>query len=155
VSAGVTSFCKPATLDETRKHGPVHWNPLIADALFRANYCQRAGTGTTDMIRESLAAGLPEPSFAQRGPEFVVTLWRDLLTRELLARLALNERQHAAIALLKSTARLTSAEYQRLTGASRQTASRDLDDLVQKGVLERVGSGRGTFYARATRMPRK
>lgn len=29
------------------------------------------------MIRESVAHALPEPDFAQRGGEFVTTVWRD------------------------------------------------------------------------------
>lgn len=107
------------------------------------------------MIADCRAAGLPEPSFEQRGPHFVVTLWRDRLTKELVASLALNERQEAVIAALKAQGSLSSAAYQKLTGASRQTASRDLDSLVEKGVVERRGRGRGTRYVLAGRLPQK
>jgi Fic family protein len=38
-------------------------------------------------------------------------------------------------------------EYQILTGAIPKTAARDLEDLVAKGVLARIGrTGRGTHY---------
>jgi len=40
-------------------------------------------------------------------------------------------------------------------GESRQTASRDLDKLVAKGVLRRIGAGRGTHYERVKEMPQK
>jgi predicted HTH transcriptional regulator len=57
-------------------HGPIPRNPLIAEPLFRVKYVEKAGTGTTDMIAECRAAGLPEPDFRQCGPHFVTTLWR-------------------------------------------------------------------------------
>jgi len=63
-------------------HGPIPRNPLIAELLYRINYVEKAGTGTTDMIADCRNAGLPEPDFEQRGPYFVVTVWRDWLTDE-------------------------------------------------------------------------
>ena len=48
---------------------------------------------------------------------------------------------------VRASARIGNSEYQLLTGATEKTASRDLDDLVSKGVLERSGTtGRGTHY---------
>ena len=38
-------------------------------------------------------------------------------------------------------------KYMSITKATRLTASRDLSDLVKKGVMERFGSGRGVYYA--------
>ena len=73
---------------------------------------------------------------------------------EVLAGLGLNERQKAVV-LLRAQSKIRSAEYQELTGSSRQTASRDLDELVNKGLIRRVGEGRGAHYIKAHRMPRK
>ncbi|MBN1848321.1 MAG: DUF4062 domain-containing protein, partial [Deltaproteobacteria bacterium] len=42
-------------------HGPIPRNPLIAEPLYRINYVEKAGTGTTDMIADCRKAGLPEP----------------------------------------------------------------------------------------------
>jgi len=36
-----------------------------------------------------------------------------------------------------------------------QAATRDLDDLVRKGVILRVGAGRGAHYVKAKEMPQK
>jgi ATP-dependent DNA helicase RecG len=132
--------------DLREPHGPVPHNPLIAEPLFRAGYAEKAGTGTTDMIDVCRAAGLPEPEFAQRGPHFVVTLWRDWLTDAVLAGLGLNERQMLAVRTLKYKGQITNATYQTATGASRATAIRDLDLLVRTGVFERRGEGRGSHY---------
>ena len=65
-------------------HGPMPRNPLIAEPLYRVKYVEKAGTGTTDMIADCRKAELPEPDFEQRGPYFVVTVWRDWLTETVI-----------------------------------------------------------------------
>lgn len=41
---------------------------------------------------------------------------------------------------------MTNKKYQSITGVSKPTASRDLTELVQLGILEKVGGGRSTAY---------
>jgi hypothetical protein len=113
-----------------KPHGPIPRNPLIAEPLFRVKYVEKAGTGTTDMIADCRKAGLPEPDFEQHGPHFVVTLWRDWLTDEVIKRLGLGERQIKAIMHVKVHGRITNREYRDLTETIYRTASRDLEDLV-------------------------
>ena len=139
----------PGTTIETMRepHGPLPRNPLIAEPLFRAGYAEKAGSGIPDMIADCRAVGLPEPDFAQHGPHFVATLWRDWLTDQRLAEFGLNERQLKAVAFVKTHGRITNQEYQNFVTVSKPTASRDLDELSKKGVFEKVGTtGRGTHY---------
>lgn len=136
------------TPDLLRKpHGPMPRNPLIAEPLFRVKYAEKAGTGTTDMIADCRKAGLPEPDFEQRGPHFVVTLWRDWLTDEVMTGLGLGERQMKAVMHVKVHGRITNRDYCDLTETIYRTASRDLQDLVSKGVLHKIGvTGRNVHY---------
>jgi ATP-dependent DNA helicase RecG len=130
-----------------KPHGPIPQNPLIAEPLFRVKYIEKAGTGTTDMIADCRKAGLPEPDFEQCGPHFVVTLWRDWLTEKVLAGFHLNERQLQTVSYVKKTGRISNSESQKLSGVSRATATRDLDELFSKGILKKVGTtGKGTHY---------
>jgi ATP-dependent DNA helicase RecG len=130
-----------------KPHGPIPRNPLIAEPLFRVKYVEKAGTGTTDMIADCRQAGLPEPDFEQRGPHFVVTLWRDWITDEVLAGLNLSARQLQAVVYVKKTGKIANSEYQRLMSVAKRTAHRDLSDLVGKGLFIKVGTrGKGTFY---------
>jgi len=130
-----------------KDHGPVPRNPLIAEPLFRVKYVEKAGTGTTDMIADCIKAGLPEPDFQQRGPHFVVTLWRDWLTNEILAGFNLNVRQLRAVAYIKTHGKISNMEYQKLTNTIKKTASRDLSDLRDKGLIKQVGKkGPGVYY---------
>ena len=97
-----------------------------------------------DLCRE---AGVPEPQFEQRSGSFVITLWRDWLTVEAIRQLDLNERQRQAILFVKATERLTNMDYQKNFSISKPTASRDLEDMVKKGILEKIGiTGKGTYY---------
>ncbi len=99
------------------------------------------------MIRESLAHSLPEPDFAQRGGEFTTTVWRDWLTDEVLAGYHLNERQLRAVAYLKTHGSITNSTYQSEFTASKRTASRDLDEMMAKGIVEKVGTtGKGVHF---------
>jgi ATP-dependent DNA helicase RecG len=104
------------------------------------------------MIALCAEAGLPAPEFRHDGGQFVLTLSRDSLTPQTLADAGLNERQKKAIAFIRTHRRVTNADYRELTGATRKTAARDLDDLVTEKLLTRVGTaGRGIIYT----LPRK
>ncbi|MEW6327688.1 MAG: DUF4062 domain-containing protein [Thermodesulfobacteriota bacterium] len=138
----------PLTPESLRQpHGSIARNPRICEALFLARYIEKYGTGTLMMIRESLAHALPEPDFVQRGGEFTSTVWRDWLTPKVLAGYKLNERQIQALTHVKKNGRISNSAYQKLFGVSRATATRDLDDLFTRELLNKVGvTGKGTHY---------
>lgn len=139
-------------------HPSVPANPLIADPLYLAGYIEKAGSGTQAMVRQCVEQGVAEPAFEQRNGSFVVTFYRDWLTPEVLSTFDLNDRQQVAIQFLKAQARIGNTEYQRITGASKRTAFRDLTDLVEKGLVQQVGQrGRSVHFVlvrkRATKGP--
>jgi len=101
-------------------------------------------------LRANPKAGLPEPGFRQSGGQFVQTIWRDWLTDGVMAELDLNERQRMAIVYVKTNDKISNIDYQHLTNSIKKTASRDLTDLVRKGIFAKVGTtGRGTYYCLA------
>ena len=136
------------TFDDLRDdHPSVPYNPLVAESLYLTRYIERVGSGTQTMIELCREAGLPEPQFEQRSGSFVITLWRDWLTAEVMDRLDLNERQRQSVLIVKAGGQIGNKDYQEMFGVSKPTASRDLDELVRKGVLEKVGTtGKGTHY---------
>lgn len=80
----------------------------------------------------------------------MVTLWRDWLSGDALADFDLNDRQVRAVTYLKIHRVLTNSVYQAELGASKRTASRDLEELVTKGLVEKVGTtGKGVRYVLA------
>lgn len=137
----------PLTMELLRApHASLPHNPLLADPLFLARYIEKAGTGTLDMIALCREAGLPEPEFRQDGGMFVQTIWRDWLTGTIIEEMRLNQRQRRGLVYLKENRQITNAEYQRVTGCSPRTATRDLTILVEKSVVAPRGKGRGVVY---------
>lgn len=136
------------TLDDlSRDHPSVPNNPLIAEPLYLARYIERVGSGTQAMIDLCREAGLPAPTFEQRSGSFVVTLWRDWLTDEVMDELGLNERQVKGVSIVKRGGKLTNKIYREAFRISDRTALRDLNELIDKGVLERIGkTGHQTYY---------
>jgi predicted HTH transcriptional regulator len=139
----------PGTLsfDDLRNdHPSVPNNPLIAESLYLTRYIEKAGSGTQKIIELCRDAGLPEPKFEQRSGSFIITLWREWLTDEILAGLRLNDRQLLAVKYVKSHGRITNADYQQVTGSIRKTAVRDLNALIEKGIIERKGVMKSAHY---------
>ena len=128
-------------------HASIPRNPLICDPMFLARYAEKAGSGILDMIALCREAGLPEPEFRQEGGQFVQTVWRDWLTVAVIDKLGLSERQKKAITFVKTNGRITNTDFQEAFQVAKRTAYRDLNELVGKGVLQKVGTtGKGTFY---------
>ncbi|AEC51943.1 hypothetical protein PNA2_1027 [Pyrococcus sp. NA2] len=122
-------------------------NPKIAQVFYYAGLIERWGTGTFKIVRLCLENGLPEPEFREEAGGFVVLLRKDIYTEDYLRKLGLNDRQIRAVLYVKKKGRISNKEYQGLFGVSKPTASRELDSLVKKGILKRVGvTGRGTYY---------
>ncbi len=57
-------------------HPSIPTNPLLAEPLYLANYIEKAGSGTLDMIAVCVASGLPEPEFRLEAGSFVLVLRR-------------------------------------------------------------------------------
>ena len=100
-----------------------------------------------DVARRERNLGLPTTASPEEALTHLKLRDGDKLTQEVMTSLTLNDRQRKALAHIKQADRITNIEYQRITGTTKKTASRDLDDLIIKGVLQKIGStGRGTYY---------
>ena len=77
---------------------------------------------------------------------FVTVLYRSIITDKYLDSLGLNERQKKAVKYIEKHSRITSAEYEKLCFVSERTANRELNDLVDKKVIEQKRKGPETHY---------
>jgi len=134
--------------DLKKPHRSFPGNPLVAEVFYLANYIQKAGSGTIEMVKQCKQAGLPEPEFVNnRGYEFRTILGRDIFTENILLKMGLSQRQLQAIKYVKEKGRITSEEYQKLNSIKRRLSSYELSDLVKKKVFIRIGKvGKGTYY---------
>ncbi len=130
-----------------REHKSLLRNPLIAQVFYYAGLIEKWGSGTYRILNLCKEQKLPAPVFDADENSFKIHFNKDIYTIENLIRLVLNERQRQAIRYIKQQGTITNTEYQRLTNTSKSTATRDLDELIQKGLIIKKGkTGRGTKY---------
>ena len=129
------------------KHSSRPYNPDIANAFFRSGYIEAWGRGIDKITEQCLIAGLPMPQFLPDGSDFWVIFRKDIYNKEDLSKLGLSERQIKAVLYVKEKGRITNSEYQKINNCSRNTASSELNDLVDKSILQGSAvKGAGSFY---------
>ncbi|MFH1260116.1 MAG: DUF4062 domain-containing protein [Elusimicrobiota bacterium] len=136
-------------LEDLRKpHTSFPANPLLANALYFADYIQRTGSGTLEMIEQCRAQGAPEPEFVLiRNVEFRTILSRDVFTESFLQKAGLNERQIVAIKLVKEKTDISLVDLKnRFPDVNDRTLNRDLQALVGKQILKARGQKKGRKY---------
>jgi len=121
-------------------------NPNIANILDKTAYAERMGTGINKMKKAMKKADLPEPEF-DTNSHFQITLQRKKQKKSIeLPETELNKRQEKALEYLEEHGKITNREYREINDVPRQTAKRDLSDLVKKEILKQKGKGKGTYY---------
>lgn len=123
-------------------------NPRIVNGLFQWGYIEELGLGIDRMMEVMEQAGQRPPSFDARPYSFAVTLFnaREKPRAPEWTRNT-NYRQARALQYIKEHGSITNREYRNLCeGISAETLRLDLVDMVDKGILLKVGSKKGTHY---------
>ena len=129
------------------KHPSHPRNKNIAEVFFKAGYIEAWGRGISIMMDACQKAGLPEPTIEEVAGGMQITFLKDFLAEDYLKRLGVNERQVEAVKYVKKNGKITNKEYQKINDCSRNTASGDLANLVEKGILKPSNvKGAGSFY---------
>ncbi|HBE45392.1 MAG TPA: hypothetical protein DDW17_08130 [Deltaproteobacteria bacterium] len=86
-----------------------------------------------------------------------VDFYKDRFTEENLKKSGLNERQIKAVIYVKEKRKITNRDYQKEFSVSRQTATRDLTELVEKKLFKLQGTGKRdiSYLLRAEQMRHK
>ena len=122
-------------------------NPLIADACFKAGYVDAWGRGTLKIIEASMEAGLPEPTLKEEQGGFLSMIYKDRFTEDQLNKMGLDDRQVEAVLFVKKHGEITNSIYQKVAGVSKATATRNIKELEEKGVLKNTGTkGSSAIY---------
>lgn len=105
------------------------------------------GRGTLKIINACREAELPEPNITEQDGGFLVEIFKNRFTPQQLKKAGLSERQVKAVLYVAEREKITNQIYQELLGVSRITATRDLKELVEKGILISSGAkGAGSSY---------
>ena len=123
-------------------------NPRLVSGLFQWGYIEELGLGIDRMIEDMVQAGHPPPDFKATPYSFTVTLYntRDRKVAPKWEK-SMNERQARALTYIRERGSITNGDYRRLCpDVSPETLRLDLADLVDRGVLLRIGAKKGTYY---------
>lgn len=133
-----------------QEHESKPFNPLLARMFFLIKFIEEWGRGTTDMIRECLEHGLPEPEFKDTGTSMVVIFRKSRLTEDYLEGAGLSDRQLKAARYLKENKKITTREYAEMFNVSDRMARMDIKKMLDLGIVKKKGiSDKTTFYVLA------
>jgi ATP-dependent DNA helicase RecG len=132
--------------DLKKSHPSIPYNPIIFRQFYRVGFVEDVGGGTTDIVEWCKKAGLLEPEFEQEMGFFIIKIKRSILNNAVLEKFGLNESQIKSIKHIGKYGRITRAEYEKLLLVSPRTASRELQELCKKGLIEKKGKGPAVYY---------
>ena len=122
-------------------------------ALSDLGFVERLGYGIDRMVASMAEAGLPRPVFEETVAGFRVILrgrGEELVSAEPAPRWGnrrLNPRQERALAYLAEHGSITNREFRDLCPElSDETIRRELSDLVDQGLIVKVGERKATYY---------
>jgi ATP-dependent DNA helicase RecG len=126
-------------------------NPRLVNGLLQWGYIEELGLGVDKMIEAMVALGHPSPDFRATAHSFTVILRKG---HEVGAHHPMpqwesnmNERQMKALQWVQERGRITNRDYRQLCpNVSAETLRLDLVDLVDKGILLKIGIKKGTYY---------
>ncbi len=124
-------------------------NPRLVNGLYQWGYIEELGLGVDRMIEDMTASGHQPPTFEAKSHRFTVILTNGKDLSRVMPQWEgnMNERQLKVMQFLERQTTITNREYREIcphVGA--ETLRLDLVDLVNKGVLLKIGDKRGTRY---------
>jgi len=142
------SFPKGVT-PEKPKHVPV--NPILCQLMYDVGFIEKYGSGIY-MINELCEEwGIPKPEYNLSEVETKVIFrssGKAIVINEIeKIGVELNERQREGLKIIFERGKITNTDYAKMFKISRNTATNDLSGLIRKGLIKRVGRGRGSYYA--------
>ncbi len=129
----------PLTIAELEENKPIHRNEAICNIFSKTKYMEHVGTGIKRMKDAMRTYGLEEPEFAENGLFFEVTFRADNKHK------LLNNRQKEFLRFIDKS-ETTIKEYMVMFDIVRNTATKDLNELVDKNILEKSKNGKQLIY---------
>lgn len=125
-------------------------NHLIADLFSRIHFGEKLGSGMQRMRDICVAEGAPYPKIEFTDTHFYITFKQSRKYLEMVGKekakeelaVALNERQRRFVEALKERKILTRIDYETIVKTSKRTAIRDLQDLVEKGIIVDISTSK-------------
>jgi ATP-dependent DNA helicase RecG len=158
-------FVEGVTLQNLLVVPPRSRNPLLADVVKRIGLAERTGRGIDRIYEGMLRYGRPAPDYSMSDASSVVLLMAradaDIAFLEML--LSYEKRTGATLPIdslivlsrLRQERRLTTADLVQSTQKSETATRATLEKLVEAGLVEAQGTGRGRTYMLSAKVYKK
>ncbi|GAP72218.1 transciptional regulator [Candidatus Symbiothrix dinenymphae] len=118
-------------------------NPKIANVFYQMKFIEKRNIGMEELHECAGVMGANKPILEYDEPYLYVTLWRKA---DAKLEIKLDSMEEKTKEFVISKGRVSSSECAAKLGVSGKTASRLLNALVDKGILDREGENRWTIY---------
>ena len=116
-------------------------NIAICKVFREAKYIEKMGSGLITIFKTYEESHLKTPSIIE-GAGFI----KCILPREPMLKEATSEDMQAILALFDVASEITISDIMKSIRISRTTAGRRLQELQSQGLIEQIGTGKGTRY---------
>jgi len=149
-------FVEGVTLDNLLVTKPHPRNPLLADISKRLGLSERTGRGIDRIFEGTLRYGRPEPDYSRSNVSSVVVNMSNVQADMAFLELILVEERRTGkplpldsliiLSRLRQERRLVTADLARSTQKPEQETRVVLEELVESGLIEAHGTGKGRTY---------
>ena len=142
--------------DLKHEHKSIPRNKFLADKLFLIKYIEEWGQGTNRVIEEMRQYSLADPEFSNITGGFKVKLigpgksFGEQIEKEKLHIFDINERQKNALEYIREKKKITRQAYCKINDIGITYAKKELNQLIQKKIIKRIGQGKNTYYVLVT-----
>lgn len=140
-------------------------NPALADVMKRIGLAERTGRGIDRIFEGSLLYGKPMPDYSESTDTLVKLFIPRGLPDKAFAKMISDEQERIGRALpvnsllilneLKRSSRSTIAELSETIRSSEAKTKSAVEKLVESGMLEAVGTGKGRYYTLSVQVYRR
>lgn len=128
-------------------HPSTSRNPLISNVLYRAGLVEVYGTGIKRIMNSLRDSRLLEPEFKEEYGGFSLYMRKSLDI--YYKKLGLTGRQIKAMNYVNLNNKITVKDFSQIvTEVKERTLRNDLNNLVKKGLLKKIGETKGRYYER-------
>ena len=131
----------PLTVENLEENEPIHRNETICNIFSKTKYMEHVGTGIKRMKDAMRLNNLEEPEFIESEGFFKV------IFRSNENDNGLNSRQKQFIRM-NDVGEITIKEYMEIFSVVRNTATKDLNDLVDMKIVDKIKDGVRFIYRR-------
>ena len=129
----------PLTVNDLGENDPIHRNETICKIFAKTTYMEHVGTGIKRMKDAMRLNGLEEPEFIESEGFFKV------IFRSNERQKGLNARQKQFLRL-NDISEITIKDYMDMFGVVRNTATKDLRELTDLGIVDKIRDGVKHIY---------